>query len=43
MCKQVAKEDSSLCYEIGKWDSNLSPTYDVNGWQFEYQNGTNIP
>eukprot|EP01083_Nonionella_stella_P227810 807914_1 len=41
MCKQVAKSDANLCYEIGRWNAALSPTYNEanDEWQFEYQNG----
>eukprot|EP00483_Globobulimina_turgida_P007467 UN07481 len=44
MCKQVAVSDPSLCYEIGRWNPGLNPSYDEGTgtggrWTFEYQNG----
>ncbi len=41
MVLQIAQQDPSLCYEIGRWDAALLPVYDEGSgrWTFEYQNG----
>jgi len=40
MTKQVNDEDSTQCFEIGRWNPEINPIYDdTTGWQFEYQNG----
>eukprot|EP01084_Bolivina_argentea_P032890 60884_1 len=43
MCKQVAANDPSLCYEIGRWEADIMPTYNMidekDVWTFKYSNG----
>eukprot|EP00486_Rosalina_sp_Unknown_P010019 CAMPEP_0201582458 /NCGR_PEP_ID=MMETSP0190_2-20130828/85495_1 /ASSEMBLY_ACC=CAM_ASM_000263 /TAXON_ID=37353 /ORGANISM="Rosalina sp." /LENGTH=259 /DNA_ID=CAMNT_0048022411 /DNA_START=8 /DNA_END=787 /DNA_ORIENTATION=+ len=41
MCKQTLPSDTSLCYEIGRWNAQESPTYDADTktFEFQYNNG----
>eukprot|EP01084_Bolivina_argentea_P308431 533340_1 len=45
MSRQVANSDPNLCYEIGRWNPDIRPTYDEYyfAWEFEYNGGLCIP
>eukprot|EP01084_Bolivina_argentea_P308429 533336_1 len=45
MTRQIANSDAGLCYEIGRWNPDIRPTYDEYyfAWEFEYNGGLCIP